>query len=80
MSQIISRKPNLRKNDWDFYKIKRLVKRFKIQEIIYMLCAIKDWLWSILIYISFLAHLSQSDRVSFCDRFSSGVRPSGVRP
>jgi hypothetical protein len=22
----------------------------------------------------FLAHLSQSDRVSFCDRFSSGVR------
>ncbi|XP_060592644.1 uncharacterized protein LOC132747312 [Ruditapes philippinarum] len=29
---------------------------------------------------SFLAHLSQSDRVSFCDRFSSGVRPSVVRP
>jgi hypothetical protein len=28
----------------------------------------------------FLAHLSQSDRVSFCDRFSSGVRPSSVRP
>jgi hypothetical protein len=27
----------------------------------------------------FLAHLSQSDRVSFCDRFSSGVHPSSVR-
>jgi hypothetical protein len=27
----------------------------------------------------FLAHLSQSDRVSFCDRFSSGVRLSSVR-
>jgi hypothetical protein len=26
-----------------------------------------------------LAHLSQSDRVSFCDRFSSGVRPSVLR-
>jgi hypothetical protein len=29
--------------------------------------------------ILFLAHLSQSDRVSFCDRFSSGVRPASVR-
>jgi hypothetical protein len=28
----------------------------------------------------FLAHLSQSDRVSFCDRFSSVVCPSVVRP
>jgi hypothetical protein len=28
----------------------------------------------------FLAHLSQSDWVSFCDHFSSGVRPSVVRP
>jgi hypothetical protein len=28
----------------------------------------------------FLAHLSQSDGVSFCDRFSSGVRPSVRRP
>jgi hypothetical protein len=27
-----------------------------------------------------LAHLSQSDMVSFCDRFSSGIRPSGVPP
>jgi hypothetical protein len=27
----------------------------------------------------FLAHLSQSDRVSFCGRFLSGVRPSSVR-
>jgi hypothetical protein len=26
----------------------------------------------------FLAHLSQSDRVSFCDRFSSGVLPASV--
>jgi hypothetical protein len=29
--------------------------------------------------IFFLAHLSQSDRVSFCDRFSSGVRPASIR-
>jgi hypothetical protein len=29
--------------------------------------------------VGFLAHLSQSDRVSLCDRFSSGVRPSSVR-
>jgi hypothetical protein len=28
--------------------------------------------------LSFLAHLSQSDRVSFCDRFSSGVWPASV--
>jgi hypothetical protein len=26
-----------------------------------------------------LAHLSQSDRVSFCDHFSSGVRPASNR-
>jgi hypothetical protein len=28
-----------------------------------------------LVELSFLAHLLQSDMVSFCDSFSSGVRP-----
>jgi hypothetical protein len=32
------------------------------------------------IFYFLLAHLSQSDRVSFCDRFSSGVHPSSFRP
>jgi hypothetical protein len=35
--------------------------------------------FSVIIFIPFLAHLSQSDRVSFCDRFSSGVHRPSVR-